>query len=267
MSEFITDDSIDFYGENFELGSDTDDTLANFDPSEYPLPLTALDLQPTTPPFQPATPPFQPSETFAGQLQTYVPPTPSTTQTWIESQPGSVWFKFNEGSMIFVLKTTDTAIIDNQWSDLTIRLVYSESLELVQPKVPGATTFREVSCSIEGDTITLLLKPKEITSTHQGKLFRFSFNIGEMCVETVGIDVRTKRTKRKRASSRKTKPSETEYKKQARDVIERLQWSIGGYASACEGFVDFTRPIFSCLLCNGQKEHGHLEGCPIIALL
>jgi hypothetical protein len=262
MSEFITDDSIDFYGEDFDLGSDTDGTVDNFDPSDFPLTLQslpALTFQPTTPPFT-----FQPTAVaFTGQLQTYIPP----PRTWVESQPGGVWYKFNEGSMIFVLKTTDPAIIDNQWADLNIRLLYNESMELVEPKIPGVTTFREVSCSIDGDTITLLLKPKEISSTHQGKLFCFSFTIGVETVETVGIDVRTKRTKRNRSTSRKSRPSEPEYKKQARDVIGRLQWSISGYASACEGFVDFTRPIFSCVLCNGHKEHGHVEGCPIIALL
>jgi hypothetical protein len=260
MSEFITDDSIDFYGEDFGLGSDTEETIDNFDHSTYPLDL--LEPMQTTP-----TLTFESTPALTGHLHTNVPPTPSTTRMWVESQPGNIWFKFNEGSMIFVLKTTDPVIIDNQWKDLTIRLIYHDSLDLVEPKITGTTTFREVSCSIEGDTITLLLKPKEISSTHQGKLFCFSFSIGETCVETMGIDVRTKRTKRKRVTSRKAIPSDIEYKKQARDVIERLQWSVGGYASACEGFVDFTRPIFSCVLCNGQKQYGHVEGCPIIALL
>ena len=259
------DDSIDFYGEgeSYEaLGSDTEGTFDNYDHSEHP-PIQPSDLAA----FQPSELQSMQQQQPPGQLQPFHPPVP-TAHTWVDTQPGIVWYKFNEGSITVVLKTSDPIIIENQWCDLTINLAYRDSADVVQPEKPNSSTFREVSCSIEGDNITLLLKPKVISRNHQSKLFCFSFSLGDTSIRTTGFEVRTKRTKRKRSVvARRSRPSENDYKRQAREVIERLQWSISGYSSACEGFVDFTRPIYSCTLCSGQKQHGHLPGCSILALL
>jgi hypothetical protein len=184
----------------------------------------------------------------------------------VAAQTEGCWYQFREGAFMLVLKTTDPIIITTEWAGATLRLIYETDGTLVPPHNTGSPTFKEVSCSVEGDTITYLLKVDEITRNHQSKAFCFSFHLGDLIIATSGFLVMTKRTKRKKAPRRSNR-SEVEYKKQAREVLQRLQWRIGGYTSTCTGFVDFTSPIFTCGLCNGQKTQGHVAGCPLIVLL
>jgi hypothetical protein len=137
---------------------------------------------------------------------------------------------------------------------------------LVPPKIVGAPTFTEKSREVHGDTISYLIRIEEITQRHQSKLFCFVFNIGSTSIATNGFLVKTKRTKRKRKSWQPDS-AESNYKKKTRAVLADIQWHIGGYISSCEGFVDFTKPIYTCTLCKGHKEQGHIIGCPILELV
>jgi hypothetical protein len=187
-------------------------------------------------------------------------------RTWITSQTEDCWFQFKEGLFSLVIKTTDPEIIENKWIGSGLRLLYQQSMLMVPPKIVGAPTFTEKSREVHGDTIRYLLRIEEISQRHQSKLFCFVFDIGNICIATDGFLVKTKRTKRKRTS---WQPDciESDYKKKTREVLEDLQWNISGYTSSCEGFVDFTRPIYTCTLCKGHKEQGHISGCPILELL
>ena len=169
--------------------------------------------------------------------------------------------------MVIVLKTTDTTVIESGWAKSTLRLLYAESTEVVQPETSGMATFREISCSVAGDTLTLCLKVKEISRNHQRKLFCFAFTIGTTCLRTTGFEVRTKRTKRKRPTRRSRPSDPSEYVLQSREVIQRLQWCIGGYSTLCDGVVDYTRPVLVCPICRGRKQDNHLFDCPVLALL
>ena len=172
--------------------------------------------------------------------------------------------------MSVVFKTTDPVVIKSGWANSTLRLLYADSTEVVPSETSGMATFREISYAVEGDTLTLLLKVQEISRNHQRRLFCFAFNIGATCLRTTGFEVRTKRTKRKRPVDRRSRPSDSstaEYGMQARELIQRLQWFIGGYSALCDGVVDYTRPILVCPICRGRKQDGHLLDCPVLALL
>ena len=187
-------------------------------------------------------------------------------RTWITDQTEDCWYQFKEGSFCLELKTTDPEIIESKWNGSGLSLLYQDSMTLVPPKIAGTPTFTQKSREVDGDTITYLLKIEEITQRHQGKSFCFMFNVGDLYIATDGFLVKTKRTKRKR-TSRRPDSAESDYKKKTRTVLEQLQWSIGGYTSSCAGFVDFTKPIYTCTLCNGQKDQGHFTECPIRELL
>jgi hypothetical protein len=148
-----------------------------------------------------------------------------------------------------------------------LRLLYADRTTMVLPHINGEATFKVLSRSVEGDVLRYKLKMLEISRNHRSRAFCFSFDIGDVSVITEEFIVKTKVTKSKASTSRPVSQSDSKYKKQTREVLQHLQWSIGGYTSVCEGFVDFTRPIFSCIICKGLKEHGHATGCPIIALM
>jgi hypothetical protein len=200
------------------------------------------------------------------QPQPQPQPEPEPVRTWLASQTEDVWFQYKEGSFCLTFKTTDPVIIGNNWNGAGLRLLYQDSMAIVAPKIAGTPTFTQKSREVDGDTITYLLKIEEITQRHQGKAFCFVFSIGDLYIATDGFLVKTKRTKRKRNPDRPDS-AESEYKRKTRAVLEQLQWSIGGYTSSCAGFADFSKPIYTCTMCNGQKNQGHFTDCPIRELL
>jgi hypothetical protein len=191
--------------------------------------------------------------------------------TWVTVQPDGCWYQFREGPLKLVLQTTDPTILSNEWVGMSLRLLYAGTSTPVPSRIAAARTFKELSRSVSGSTISYVLRIDEITKNHLGKAFCFEITIGTLTIRTNGFQVMTKRTKRKRVAAaalqRSSHPSDLAYKRQTHEVLKRLQWRIGGYVSGCEGYADFTRPIYTCTMCNGHKTQGHIDGCPIIALL
>jgi len=199
-----------------------------------------------------------------------------TEKIWVTVQPARCWYQFKEGQLTFSMKTSDPAVIDACWSHADLKLLYNDTKTCVPiakkpavsstcPEPAVSSTFKEVSRLVQGDTVTFQLKVGEITKNHQSREFCFSIRLGDVTIVTNAFEVMTKRTKRKK---RKTKlSSDTEYMTHAKSVLVRLQWRVSGYKSSCEGTVDLTRPIFTCVLCDGNREQGHGEDCPIIPLL
>jgi hypothetical protein len=193
---------------------------------------------------------------------------PSNHHTWLSTQPDGCWYQFGEGTLTLVVNTTDPKIITHCWEGTFLQLLYTDSMTCVgRNENTHSPVFKEVSRSVDSTTLTYQLRVEEITKNHQSRPFCFALSIGDLRVVTNGFLVKTKRTKRKRSCSSRPICSETVYQRQTRSVLERIQWRIGGYSTVCEGYVDFMRPIFTCMLCNGQMEFGHLPGCLIRTLL
>jgi hypothetical protein len=53
---------------------------------------------------------------------------------------------------------------------------------------------------------------------------------------------------------------------QVNTVMSQLEWAVSGYGSICEGYVDYSRPLYACVICKAQYDNGHTAGCPIRAL-
>jgi hypothetical protein len=193
---------------------------------------------------------------------------PLLPHTWLTEQPDGCWYQFREGPLKLVLQTTDPTTVANGWAGVSLRLLYADTKKPVIPRIPDGRTFKQISCSVTGNTMSYILRIDEITRNHRSKAFCYELQLGNLTITTNSFQVLTKRTKRKTPPSIQTDATvDPVYKRQTQEVLRRLQWSIGGYASGCTGFVDFTRPFYTCSMCNGHQTQGHVDGCPIIALL
>jgi hypothetical protein len=196
---------------------------------------------------------------------------PTTAQrqnhsTWVTIQPETPWFQFEKSALVIAMKTDNPGIIQDGWTGATLQLLYQDTMTEVTT-TKAKPVFKLVEQSVVGDTITFKVKVNEVSRTHQNRLFCFSFAIGELIIVTNSFRVKSKITRKKRKREHAPPLNESDYRIQTRNVLRHLQWRISGYSSSCEGSVDFKRPIFTCAMCNGQREYGHTTGCPIIALL
>ena len=178
----------------------------------------------------------------------------------VTQQPPPEWFQFGEGSIKVVANFREGVAVDQ----VTVELYYAVSQTPVVATGEKAL-FRVVERLVTGSTLELDVKVGEISRNHRGCKFCLALCTESGVLFTDGFLVKTKRTKRKRLKT--TRPgTDADYKRQARPLLERLQWTVIGYAG-CDGVADVNSPIYGCPMCNSLRDAGHAKDCPIRPLL
>jgi hypothetical protein len=181
-----------------------------------------------------------------------------TSSLRVSVQPQSVWFQFGEGPLKIQFVDVNQT---HRWKKSLITLVYSDTLQPVTMLNSTRSTLRTLTCSTGKDLCTITFKTNEITKNHQSRSFCIKFQVGTSSVISEPFVVRTKRTKGKRVLTHENHL--TEYKKRLNSAIALLEWRVAGYVSICEGHVDYSQPLYACVLCNTSQSCSHLPDCPI----
>ena len=218
------------------------------------------------PPTQRLPPPTQrlppPTQRLPPPTQRLPLPTQHTTPITVITQPPDTWFQFNEGNIPFMFSVSSD--IDPEL--VTIGLVYTDtskpvgdekSIRVYDRQVVDYGSYRTVECAI---------KIKEISKNHQKRRFSIMLTYCKNVVVSNGFYVKTKRTKRKIFGTIRPR-TEDQFKRQARNVLRQLEWTIGGYESSCQGYVDMNKPIYECPICRNRQSNGHTSTCSLKILL
>jgi hypothetical protein len=184
----------------------------------------------------------------------------------VTRQPPLQYFQCREGPLLVSFQTNGN---EDDLQNAHIQLLYENTYTPVDGDEPVVVMAR----SVYGGTVHYQLKINPISKNHVNRAFCLCLTMGSLLsVVTQGFLVKTKRTMKKlegRPAKRKRKNDtvDTKYQQRSRAVIASLQWRISGYVSHCEGFVDFSCPIWSCPLCQQTKDAGHTTVCEIHLLL
>ena len=196
-----------------------------------------------------------------------IPPPPSTTgQSYdpltIVKQPPDTWYQFNEGNIPFMFHVSSN--IDPE--SVLIKLAYADTLEVVGDDRSIKVYDRLLTDFGSYVSIDCAVKIREISKNHQKRQFTLLVSSGIYQTRSTGFSVKTKRTKRKAFGSIRPR-TEDQFKRQARHLLRQLEWTIGGYESSCQGYVDMNRPIYECPICKNRKTNGHTTDCSLRLLL
>ena len=140
-------------------------------------------------------------------------------------------------------------------------LVYSDFSTPVPSLTSMASCVRTITSVVDGDSCTLSFKVDEITKNHRSRSFSIRIEVGDAFVLSDAFIVKTKRTKRKRITHAESK--RIGFKTRVHAIIDRLEWRVSGYASLCEGYVDYSCPLYACVICNASEDGGHTPDCLI----